>query len=771
MPSLTLQLFGSPQIIYEQGWIDLRSAKACALLYYLAVTQRAHSRLALAGLLWPDKSDVDARTNLRQAIHHLHLAIPACLFATRDSVSLNRQLNVVVDVLRFDELATLGLRSQSSEPSHNALRSAVSLYQGEFLAGFFVDAAEPFEEWVSARRERLNGMVGEALRQLVERSLARGDTFEGQHYAQQLVSLEPLNEAAHYQLMQLLAMHGQTQAALTQYARYTALLADELDTQPGGELAQLAHDIRLGLSAPPMLAVPTQNIATAAASTLPTKTPPHHNLSAPLSSFVGRGREITALEQMLTTPGERLVTLLGPGGVGKTRLAVEIGHRLLPLFVDGVWFFDLLTVGDETMVAQSVVGTMGIHETGKQPLVDRLIAYLVDRQTLLLIDNCEHVLGGVARLIETLLQAAPRLTIVTTSREPLNIPGERCFTVAPLALPDKTSDVAVQALLAPESAQLFVQRASSHATPLQPTEDNARHIAQICRMLDGIPLAIELAAAHARSLSLAQIVHQLEDVPGAYFQLTSRGPRNAHERHQTLYRSIDWSYKLLSAKDRRLFARLAVFAGSWSLEAVQRVCGDFDGAAHDEPSILEQLTGLVDKSLVIAEPNGDEMRYHFLETIQRFAQDKLAQSGDEDALRDGHLRYFVDFMTRWEVPPAGMSRAAWQSKIAPDLDNVRSALNWCLQRGLAQPGLRLAQVTGEFWFSQGLHSEIDLLDRVFVGDAGGGSGETTAAGAAQRPWNSHSGGCWETMSAPTSYNSKPWRWPKIWATPIGSKKR
>jgi DNA-binding SARP family transcriptional activator len=321
MPVLTLQLFGSPQIIYDEEWIDLRSVKACALLFYLAVTQKSHSRLALAGLLWPDKNDTEARTNLRQAIYHLHLVIPGCLVTTRDNIKLNPQFSVTVDVLRFEEQVLFGLRSEQDKKINDALRIVILLYQGEFLAGLFVNDASPFEEWMREVRGRQNRLAFTVLRWLTDQSIAQGQSFEGLRYAEQLIALDPLNEESHYQLMQLLAMNGQTQAAVAHFEQCRLFFSEQLGAQPNDKLTRLAHDIRRGVnggaqsaasrpSASPVNGRPSQKP--------PEEKQPRHNLNTPLSSFVGRQREIAVLQQILSNPEQRLVSLLGTGGVGKT---------------------------------------------------------------------------------------------------------------------------------------------------------------------------------------------------------------------------------------------------------------------------------------------------------------------------------------------------------------------------------------------------------------------------------------------------------------------
>ncbi|MFO7633862.1 MAG: tetratricopeptide repeat protein [Caldilinea sp.] len=715
---LTLQLLGSPQIVWDEARVDLRSAKAKALLFYLAVTQRSYSRLVLASLLWPDKSDTEARTNLRQAVHLLHQVIPDCLVTTRDSLQLNPQLTVAVDALHFEALALRGLKDEDGVACDDYLRAAADSYKDEFLFGFHVDDAEPFEEWARLLRERLHLFAFHVLERLATLSIARQEIFGGLHYAQGLLAMEPWNENAHFQIIQLLTMNGQPQAALAQYEQCRQLLQEHLNAKPGEEITRFVDAIRQGAL---VGQIRTQAAASAAVDLTLSQSQqnrPPHNLSAPLSSFVGQRRALARLQQLFSEPEPRLVSLIGPGGVGKTRLATHLGRQLLAQFHDGVWFIDLLTVGDKTPIELVVYGVLGIHATSQDALSVGLASHLADKECLLIFDNCEHVIDSLATLVIDLLRVAPRLRLLATSREPLRVSGEQPFRVSPLPLPDAHDANTAERIRDCESVQLFVERAVMHTPTFAVTDANAPVIVQICRMLDGIPLAIELVAARTQMFSVTQIAQQLTESPNAQFHLARRAQRDKHVRHQTLHNLIEWSYQLLPPKERRLFERLAVFDGNWSLAAVREVCTielaapplvDVAHASADDAIkqdvILDRLANLIDKSLVVAEPHGFEMRYRLLETIHRFALQKLVASGAEDDARDRHLAYFMHRIETWELPPAEMSRTVWQAQIMPDLANIRAALGWALQRGAVQWGLRLATSAGEFWFSKGLHRE------------------------------------------------------------------
>lgn len=735
-----VELFGTPQILFNGEWVDVRSAKARALLFYLAVNQRVHMRSTLAALLWSEKPEADARMNLRQAMYNLHQMIPNCLTTTHDSLKLNEDHSVMVDVLRFIEEANAGLKGCRKHDNQEALRKAAALYQGEFLAGLYVEDAIPYEEWMMAWREQLHRLAFQVLQRLTAVALTQQNIYEGLHHAQRLLALEPWHEESHFQLMQLLVLNGQTQAALAQYEECCRLLHKELDVKPSNVLTQLADEIRRGDGTPELRLQNADRLAdiqqsgavpfVAENASLQPVHKPRHNLSVPLSSFVGRSRDLDKLDQMLSAPETRLISLIGPGGVGKTRLANQLGLLILPDFHDGVWFIDLLPVHEEELIVQTIASVFAIHEQAHYTPLENLCCFLADKQLLLLIDNCEHLIDAAAQLVAALLSAASHIKILATSREPLRLNGERCVPLLPLALPAHQPSYRAQQLISCESVQFFVERASAQSHTFALSDENAEAVAHICRQLDGIPLAIELVAARTRSFSVQQIAKQLDRTPDAQWRLASQGSRDAHPRHQTLFNLIAWSYGLLHPDERLLFDRLAIFAGSWSLAAAEAICSDgpsmpdvplAQGAAPSsttlpivaekptrylsQDAVFDLLATLVDKSLVIAEPDANVMRYRLLETVRHFALGQLMAEEEENWLRDRHLNHYMHLMEKEKLPHSEMQHKAWQAQVMADLDNIRAALTWSLRCGAASVGLRLALAASELWFSRGFHRE------------------------------------------------------------------
>ena len=349
-----------------------------------------------------------------------------------------------------------------------------------------------------------------------------------------------------------------------------------------------------------------------------------NNLPLQLTSFVGREKEIAEVKRLLGTA--HLLTLTGPGGTGKTRLSLQVAAEELSSFPDGVWFIELAPLADPSLAVQIIASALELREQFGRPLVDVITDYLRGKISLLLLDNCEHLVETCAKLAHDLLHACPRLKIMASSREALGVAGETAYRVPSLSLPD------AQNLTQCESVQLFIERATAAQSRFALTESNARAVAQICQRLDGIPLALELAAARVKVLSVEQIAARLDD----RFRLLTGGSRTALPRQQTLRALIDWSYSLLSEQERMLFRRLAVFIGGWTLEAAEAVCAS-DGIESDE--VLDLLTRLVDKSLVSMEEQAGEARYRRLETIRQYSREKFLEADDVEAVRDRHLAF------------------------------------------------------------------------------------------------------------------------------------
>ncbi len=413
-----------------------------------------------------------------------------------------------------------------------------------------------------------------------------------------------------------------------------------------------------------------------------------NNLPLQLTSFIGRARELTETKQLLSSA--RLLTLIGPGGTGKTRLALQIGADLLTSFPDGVWLVDLAPLTDPGLMEQTVAYVLGLREAPGQPLIELLAEYLQARNSLLILDNCEHLVEVSAGLADHLLRACRYLKIMASSREALGIAGETVYRVPSLSLPK--SDRAISTLMQSESIQLFTERAQTAQPNFRMTDANASFAAQICLRLDGIPLAIELAAARIKMFSTEQIAARLDD----RFRLLTGGSRTTLPRQQTLRALIDWSYGLLTEPERTLFRRLSVFIGGWTLEAAEQVCVE-ERSGYD---VLDLLTRLVDKSLVITEETADGVRYRYLETIRQYSREKLLESDEVESIRDQHLDFYIQFAEAGGAGMQGLRRMTWTRQLEEEHDNLRAALEWGLARN-PDYALHIAGALPHFWAPSG----------------------------------------------------------------------
>src|SRR3954471_5367932 len=400
----------------------------------------------------------------------------------------------------------------------------------------------------------------------------------------------------------------------------------------------------------------------------------NHSLPAQLTSFVGRVTSMAQIRALLTD--NRLVTLTGAGGAGKTRLAIQIAAEVAPEYRDGVSYVDLAPVTHELVVPVAVARALGLPDQPGRSTMETLTKFVGDRQTLIVLDNCEHLLDASASLAAELLAVCPGLQILATSREPTGVPGEVTFTVPSLSLAD-------------EAIELFVDRARRVRPDFAIDDDNAASVTEICKRLDGMPLAIELAAARVRALSVEEIVGSLHD----RFRLLTGGARTAVRRQQTLRASVDWSHALLTETERILFRRLAVFLGGFDLDAAQAVAGD---AEVERYQILDQLALLVDKSLVTAENTSGRTRYRLLETVRQYALERLGESGEADDVRARHRDHYLAAAATLNDPGGADYRQQLQQAEA-DIDNLRSAFGWCLETGEVDKALRLASSLFPIW--------------------------------------------------------------------------
>jgi predicted ATPase/class 3 adenylate cyclase len=434
-----------------------------------------------------------------------------------------------------------------------------------------------------------------------------------------------------------------------------------------------------------------------------------NNLPQQMTSFIGRETEVAEIKALLAK--HRMLTLTGAGGSGKTRLALQAAADMLDGVGNGVWLVELASLSDPNLVAQSVAEVLGVREEPDKPIAKTLVNSLKDKHLLLVLDNCEHVLAACAFLVSDLLRACPSAAILATSREALGVPGEQTYRVPSLSLPDPKQTYTAEALSQYEAVRLFIDRAGLSHPSFAVTSQNAPAVAQICARLDGIPLAIELAAARVKSLSAEQISTRLDD----RFRLLTGGSRTGLLRQQTLKAAIDWSYGLLTSREKTLLCRLSVFAGGWTLDAAEAVCADAQSDPEIDPmDVLDLLAGLVDKSLAVYEEDEHgQDRYRLLETVRQYGRDRLeenslGENSEADAVQARHQTFFLKFAEEAEPLLNGREQLIWLDRLETEHDNLRGALEWCLDKeespAKTQAGLRLSSALGTFWIVRGHYS-------------------------------------------------------------------
>ncbi|HET9909359.1 MAG TPA: BTAD domain-containing putative transcriptional regulator [Anaerolineales bacterium] len=663
--SYRVYLLGSFQIEYVDSTdasvelIHLPRRKAEALLSHLILHPQTHSREKLAALLWGDFSDAQARASLRNALAILRKALGENLFLTEhDLIQINPDYPLWVDIREFE---------RQTDPE-----AAIALYRGDLLSDFY-------DDWILAFRDHYRELYLSALLNLTQAYRAQSEYERAIEIAKKILEKDPANERAHQQLMFCYMASGDRQAALEQYGKAERVLQEEFAIEPAPETNALNHWIKQTPSDVPSFAARITN------------------LPIPLTSFIGRKQESREVKKLLAH--SRLLTLTGAGGSGKTRLAIQVATDLIDQFKDGVWWVDLAPLTDEVLVPQIVAKALGVREVPNQPLLETLAGFLDEKQLLLVIDNCEHLITASAQLANHLLTQCSNLCLLATSRELLNITGETVWPVPKLSVPETETLSLTELLMSYESIRLFVERAQSVSADFELTTENALSVVQICRRLDGIPLAIELAAARVKVLSPAQISARLDD----RFNLLTRGSRTALPRQQTLRALIDWSYDLLSENERVLFRRLAVFAGGFTLDAAGAICGADN---FKESELLDCLSGLVEKSLIIVEKQRHEKRYDVLETIRQYAADRLLDSREEERIRANHRDYFLAMAEQAE--PRGLWGAVeitWLNRFELEAGNLRAALEWSMQHGEAEEKLHFAWLIVWYWYVRAQFSE------------------------------------------------------------------
>jgi non-specific serine/threonine protein kinase len=532
-----------------------------------------------------------------------------------------------------------------------------------------------------------------ALERLAEHALAVEDLRAAERHLRQAAVMDPFRESVQRSLIEVLAVSGNYTAAIEIYHELRERLHREMNGAPDVETTARFHQLRAEARA---------KVTTGRGSGPPRRARRDgvrafaHNLPAPVSRFIGRKEAMAAVTQLLSTA--RLLTLTGSGGCGKTRLALQVAADRVEAYADGVWLVELAALSDPGLVPQAVASALGVREEPGRPLLAALTDSLRFRSLLLVLGNCEHLLLACAQLAESLLRACPNLRILATSREGLGMAGEQTYRVPSLSLPDIRNLPPLEQLHEFEAVQLFADRARLSQPGFVVTPANASAVAQVCERLDGIPLAIELAAARVKALPVEKLNQRLDDM----FRLLTAGSRTAPPRHQTLRALIDWSHNLLSEPERALLRRLSVFAGGWTLEAAEAVCA---GQETEERQVLNLLTRLVETSLVLYEEREDGGRYRLLETVRQYGREHLEEAAEAVAVRGRHRDWFLELAEQGEPELVGAHQAQWLDRLEREHDNLRAALAWSEAEGPVEAGLRLGGALREFWYARGYWTE------------------------------------------------------------------
>jgi predicted ATPase/DNA-binding SARP family transcriptional activator/Tfp pilus assembly protein PilF len=668
-----------------------------ALAYLVAERHRPVTRDELAEVLWGDELPRSWETSLRGVALRLRGLLGAAGLAPAEALTsaygcwqlqlpLGTEIDVdgvVADLTRAEE-ALAGLRPGEA----HSLAADAATVAGR---GFFPEGTGP---WVEHRQTELRELHLRALEVESDAAAAEADWPTAIRAAEEAVSVEPFRESAYLRLMQAHAGAGNRGEALRAYERCRRVLAEELGVSPSPS-TEAAYVALLGPEPAPA----------------PATAPAPGNLPLDLTRLVGRDEELAAIEKALA--GTRLLTLTGTGGVGKTRLALAAAAGVADRHAEGAYLVELAPLADPDLLAQHVLAALGLREEAGQTPAGTLTAHLRDRDVLLVLDNCEHLVGPAAALAEALLRSCPRLTVLATSREPLGVPGEATWRVPSLS--------------AAGASALFTERAQAVRPDFTVTDDAAPALDHLCRRLDNIPLAIELAAARTSALSVQEIAARLDD----RFRLLSGGARTSVPRQQTLRAMVDWTYDALSDAERRVFNRLAVFGSTFDLDAAEEVVA---GDGVEPGDVVEALTGLVNKSLVLAErPAGtDRTRYRLLETMRHYARERLAESGRATAVRSRHLTRAVAIGANAAAALDGPEQAIVLDRLEAEHDDLRVALAWGTSGGDPEPALLLATSLGRFWEVRGHLSE----GRAWLEAAllAGGGGESPGLRAVALNW-------------------------------------
>jgi predicted ATPase/DNA-binding SARP family transcriptional activator len=699
---MEFRILGSLEVVDAGHVVPVSGSRQCALLALLLLhANEVVPADRLVEELWEGKPPQGARTTLRSHVARLRKALGSvgaaqpALLARANGYMLQLDPDQI-DAARFERLVAVGRQAFAQNDvaaAATAFRRALALWRGPPLADFDSPA------WGQNEIARLEELRLTAIEDRVEADLILGRHSELVGELETLVAEHPLRERLWGQLILALYRSGRQAEALQTYQQLRSILTEELGIEPGLALRRLEENVLLQKSelewVPPKppaqlpKVTETQRAETPTTETHSTPT----NLPIQLTSFIGRELDVREVRKLLETG--RLVTLTGAGGCGKTRLALEVATGLAGEQLDGVWFVTFAPLTDPSLVPETVASTLRVRGESERPLVDLLIDYLRPRRVVLVLDNCEHLVAACAALVDQLLRTCPEVLVLATSQEVLGVPGEVSWHVPSLSSPQPGEVSSLEELLAYEAARLFVERARAVRPELTLQEDDVPALAQVCAQLDGIPLAIELAAARISVLTVQQIAARLGD----RFRLLQGGSRTVLPRHQTLRAAVEWSHDLLNPSERILFRRLSVFAGGFNLDAAEAICA---GDGLDEYEVLDLLARLVNKSVVLKEDWEGGARYHLLETIRQYARERLVEAGEEAQVRTRHFSWYLALAQDAEAQAFGVAGGAVLERLAVEYGNFRAALEWSSEnRESHAVGLSLAQALYPLWWLRG----------------------------------------------------------------------
>ncbi|MFD5094206.1 BTAD domain-containing putative transcriptional regulator [Amycolatopsis thailandensis] len=670
---MQIGMLGSFEVRTADGVLaDVPGARLRGLLIALALEPgRVVPKATLVDWIWGEQPPADATNALQRLVSRLRKVLPEGVVEGQPDGYRLKVAPEDVDAVRFERL--VGQARGEEEPRR--LREALALWRGAAMQDVGLQDSDAFDAAVT----RLEGLRLTALEDRFDAELDLGHGAKLVTELTDLAAAHPLRERLVAALMRALAATGRDTEALLVYQRTREALADALGVDPSPELSAVHVSLLRG-----ELGRREENRKT--------------NVRAELTSFVGKDADVAKVRDLVAE--HRLTTLIGPGGSGKTRLATETARTLLGDLPDGAWLVELAAIGPDGDVAQATLAALGLRDAllGDSPNAepaDRIIAAIRDREVLLILDNCEHVIEAAAAFAHRVLGECRRLRILATSREPLGITGEALWQVVPLALPEPHA--AAAEIESSPAVRLLRDRASAVRKDFVADEATLATMARVCRVLDGMPLAIELAAARLRTMSIDQLANRLDD----RFRLLTGGSRTALPRHRTLRAMVDWSWELLSDAERTVLCRLSVFSGGASLEAAEHVCVS---EAVEQYEVLELLTALTEKSLLVAA--GDEApRYRMLGTIKEYAELRLAEAGESALARDAHLAYFTELAEAAEPMLRRAEQLEWLAKLNADHDNITAAMRGALAAAEAPAAMRLAAACGWYWWLSGHRAE------------------------------------------------------------------